>query len=186
MTNATITKDAGVAAMAAIVSAAPAVAAVAADKAAAAKPRTRRAPQAAKTTAATTAPAASVVTKAAKKLAIKYTITAARPAAGRQLAAFTHAVLEMLDMYKGKKYDRKTLTDIIGSRAVAYHLTTTCALEMDDNGIGLSGDYGKDFFMQRATNKAFDPQDVADYKTILTTGKADNRLVKNQNFIKAI
>lgn len=185
MANATATKPAASAMTQIVAQNDVAKNVAAAEKAAtAAKPRTRRAPQAA--AAKTTAPAATVAAKAAKVLGVKYTITAARPVAGRPLRAFTQAVIELLDLTKGKQYDRATLASIIGPRAVNYHLTQTGAFEMTEKGIGLAGSYGVDYFAERANNKEFDPQDVADYKAILTTGKADGRLVKNANFIKPL
>jgi hypothetical protein len=153
---------------------------------AAAKPRQRRAPQAAKAAAKDKAAPASAVVTAAKTIGVKYSLTAARPAAGRALYAFTEAVLQLLKMYDGAAVDRKTLTAIVGDRAVAYHLTKTFAFTLTDKGIALNGDFGADWFKQRVNDKAFDPQDFEDFKVILTTGKADNRLVKNANFIKAI
>lgn len=129
----------------------------------------------------------SIVAKSAKVIAVKYQIsTAARPAAGRQLKAYTEAVLQLLGMYKGKAYDRATLNTIMGSTAVNYHTTRTLAITATNDGLMLTPGFGSDFFAMRAELNEFDPKDVEDYKAILTTGKADNRLVKNQAFLKAI
>ena len=162
-------------AMAAIVASAPVAAAVAAADV---KPaRTRRAAQ------APVARVESIVAKSAPVIAIKFRLTAARPVAGRPLRAFTHAVLEMLDMFNGKAYDRATLNNIMGTAAINYHIKQTGAMAATADGIIVTPSFGTDFFMFRKEHGEFDPKDVEDFKAILTHGKADGRLIKNQGFI---
>ncbi len=180
MKNANNTVAAPVNAIAAFVATAPAVQAAAAPVVIEKKPRTVRAAQ-----KPVAAPVESIVAKSARVIAIKHVIAIGRPVAGRLLAAHTEAVLELLGMYNGKSVPRETLVKIIGTRAVSYHLTQQCTFEMNDDGITLSG-FGQGFFGVRKHTNMFDPQDVAGYKAILTTGKADDRLIKNQAHIKAI
>lgn len=179
MKNAQVTKEAAADAMAQIVASAPVAAAVAAEAKAKPVARTRRAAQ-----KPVAAQPQSAVVATAKIIGVKYTFAALRPTAGRGLKAYTEAVLQLLGMYKGKAYPRATLAAIIGVTAVNYHVTRTGAFAMSNDGIGLTPGFGNDFFAMRKTEGEFDPQDVEDYKTILATGKADNRLIKNQSMIK--
>lgn len=116
-------------------------------------------------------------------LPVKYIFTGARPTAGRALFAYTEALLQLLGMYKGGAADRKALTDLMGSTAVAYHIKNG-NLNKTTKGIELSVD-GINAFKARAVEGKFDPKDVEGFTAILTTGQADNRLVKNQGMIKA-
>ncbi len=181
MKNAQITKPA-TNAMAAIVASAPVAAAIVKADTKPAKARTVRPAQ-----TPVTKKAESVVVKTAQVLAIKYVIsTAVRPSAGRLLKAYTQAVLELLGMNAGKAYDRATLQAIMGNTAVAYHVQTTGVFAATPAGIRLCEYIGNDFIAQRIEKGQVDQKDVEDFKAILTTGKADGRLVKNPAFIKAL
>lgn len=179
MKNVQITKPAN--AIAAMVASAPVAAKIVKADAAAKAPRTRRPAQ------KPVAKSESIVAKSVKVIGVKFTLsTAARPTAGRTLRAYTEAALQLLGMYDGKAHDRATLVNIIGATAIAYHTKATNAFTTTQDGIILTPGYGSDFFKVRAEMKEFDEQDVKDFTTIMTTGKADGRLVKNPAFIKAI
>lgn len=143
----------------------------------------------ARTTRKPVAPVAiqtSAAAVSAKVVGVPFVITQmARPSAGRHLYAFTHAALTMLGMYDGKAVDRATLTNVVGATAVSYHTTKTQAFALTNEGITLNGSYGVDYFMERQRAAKFDPKDVEAYTEIMTTGKMDNRLVKNSGAIKA-
>jgi hypothetical protein len=128
----------------------------------------------------------SIVTKSALVLAVKYELTSARPVAGRKLNAFTESVLQLLGMYKGKRYSRNVLAKIMGDTAVNYHTRKTGAFDVTEQGIGLNGDFGIEFFKMRTENKEYDANDLAVFKEILTTGKIDGNLVKNATFIRPL
>lgn len=181
MKTAQINKPAANAIAAMVASAPVAAKIVKADAAAKTTARTKRAAQ------KPVAKSESIVAQSAKVIGVKFALsTAVRPTAGRQLKAYTQAVLELLNMDSGKAYDRATLAAIMGATAIAYHTRSTMALTDSPNGLMLTPGFGSDFFAMRAEMKEFDSKDVEDYKAILVTGKADGRLVKNQAFIKAL
>ena len=104
-----------------------------------------------------------------------------RPGAGASLYAHTAAVFELLGMFKGAKIPRATLAQIIGDTAVKYHLTKTYSLDWDANGLSLH-DGGKAYFKARA----IDPELKAAWLEVLTTGKTNDKVCKNQTNIKAM
>lgn len=125
----------------------------------------------------------SAVVKAAPVLAVKFRILdGARPTAGRALFAHTQAVIELLQLDK-KAVTRAQLSAILGTTAVAHHLKGG-RFELTEAGIKLSA-FGVNFFNGRAMKKEFDPQDVNDFRDVLTSGKT-NRVCKNQTNIAAM
>lgn len=161
----------------------PVVAIVASNEAAApvaaAKPRTTRKaqPKAEKK--------ASIVAKSAAVIGLNFIITqAARPVAGRTLYAYTAAVLHVSGMMEGKAVDRAVLTDAMGTTAVAYHLKSTDAFALTPAGIILNGEYGKARLFN--TKRQYDPKDFDAFVAMLSDGKMDGRIIKNQGMIRAV
>jgi hypothetical protein len=158
-------------------------------KAAAAKPaRTKRAaPKKEEKAAQTTAPAKTVAAAAAAVFPVSFMLNPSiRPGAGSYLFSHTEAVLQVLDMYNGKAYAVEVLDALMGSTAIKYHTSKGRFLE-GKKGLTLSSD-GKKHFAKRGTagnKERFVAQDVEAYKSILTTGQMDGRMVKNQAMIKA-
>lgn len=104
-----------------------------------------------------------------------------RPTAGAALYAHTSAVVELLNMRKGAKIPRATLTKIIGETAVKHHLSATGFFAQDAGGVYLS-DIGK----ENPHWVKVDPELKAACIEVLTTGKPSEKLFKNPAGIKAI
>lgn len=148
-----------------------------------AAPRTTRKAQEKKTVAA------PAIVATAKVVGVAFVLTGSvRPGAGKHLFAHTEAFMQLMGMYDGKAVDRAQLTDIIGASAINYHTKTKGNFEAVKEGIKLTAN-GINFFKERAlptSKNNYDPKDVEAYKTMLSTGVMDGRLVKNQAFIRAI
>lgn len=143
------------------------------------KPRTVRAAQ------KPVAKKESAVVATVKAVPVKYVITGgARPIAGRHLFAHTEALFQLAGMYEGGAVDRAHLADVIGASAIAYH-TKKENFVTTAKGIELTAQ-GRNFFKARGLDNAYDPKDVEAFKEMLSTGAMDGRLVKNQEFIRAI
>ena len=141
-----------------------AVAKPAAKKASAAKPRTVR--------------KAKAVTAPVRAVAF-HIEDYARPKAGAPLFAFTAAWLSLTGMASGKAAIRADLVKIAGETAVTYH-TKNGNFEKTDKGLVMT-DKGNAFFAARA----IDPQMLAAYETVMTTGEEGEKAgIKNPAAIK--
>lgn len=104
-----------------------------------------------------------------------------RPKAGGSLFAFTQAWLDLSGMLEGKGYDRDQARKLAGNTAIAYH-TKLENFEATKDGMKLTVK-GKNFFNARIAEGHVDPKKVETFKAILTSGKMDGELVKNQHFV---
>ena len=104
-----------------------------------------------------------------------------RPSNGNALYAHTAAVIDLMNMRKGAKVPRATLTKIMGETAVKHHLNTTGFLAQDATGVSLSA-IGRD----NPHWLKVDPELHAACVAVLTTGKVDARIIKNPSGIKAL
>lgn len=169
-------KVAPVNAMAAMIASDAVAKKITAQDKAATKPRVTRAPSK-KAVSKVTAPVATIKTKAVK-FAITHTIQDyARPNAGRQLFAFTQAWLELSGLIKGAAVDEKLLATVAGHTALPYHRKQG-NIEMTTKGYALTAK-GKAAFAERGVKGLYDAATVEVYKGIMTSGKADGRIVKS-------
>ena len=101
-----------------------------------------------------------------------------RPTAGGRLFAHTMAVFSLLGLNEGKRAPTATLARALGSTAMAYH-----AGKFDTNADGKTlTPSGLAFFAARGANAEW----VAKFASVLSTGKPDGDMVKNESGIKAI
>lgn len=114
-------------------------------------------------------------------LKLTHYLAGGRPNAGNALFAHTAAVFELMGMTRGAKVPRATLSKIMGETAVKYHLNTTRVFDWDDKGISLH-DFGRLFFSSRK----IDPELKAAFIEVLSTGKTNDKVMKNATFIKPI
>jgi len=104
-----------------------------------------------------------------------------RPMSGAALYAHTAAVIDLLNMRKGAKIPRATLTKILGETAVKHHLTKTGMFDIDERGVYLSA-----LGMVNPHWVSTDPELTAACVKVLTTGQPDGQIVKNPIGIKAL
>ena len=124
---------------------------------------------AAKTTQAPAAPAPTLA----------YTlIDGFRPTAGGRLFAHTMAVFQLTGLLDGKHAPSSTLTRALGNTAMAYHAgkfeTTPAGKTLTPAGLA--------FFNARGHNAEW----RARFVSVLSTGKPDGDMVKNESGIKAL
>lgn len=103
-----------------------------------------------------------------------------RPSAGAALYAHTQAFLELSGMAEGKAVPRATVSKAIGDTATKYHVAQ-CNMEATPEGLTLT-ERGQVLFSTRSIN----PEMLKAFKGILTTGKADGTLIKNQSGIAPV
>jgi hypothetical protein len=96
-----------------------------------------------------------------------------RPSAGTRLASHTAAVLGLTGMIDGAMIPAAELRQMIGDTAFGYH-SRKGNIERTDKGAKLS-EQGVLLFMARA---GVDPEMIAAYETVLSTGKPDGNLIK--------
>lgn len=106
-----------------------------------------------------------------------------RPGSGLLLFAYTEAALQLLGMHKGATIEKATLIKVMGQTAISYHTTKGTLARGDDGRYSLTV-AGKAFFAERATKAA--DADIAAWLTVLSTGKVDGRVAKNQDMLIAM
>lgn len=99
--------------------------------------------------------------------AIKYAVADfARPTAGAALAAHTHAFLTLSGIAEGKPYPKAKAVQVLGARAVGYHLREKENFRQTDEGLLLT-EKGELFFIHRGQA---DAELVKAYSEVLTKG----------------
>ena len=106
-----------------------------------------------------------------------------RPMAGAALYAHTAAVLQLTGMDKGKRVPYATLVAVLGETAVKHHQKTTGFFGADEKGVFLS-ELGKINPHWLAAN--VNAELKAACIEVLTTGKTNDKVIKNAAGIKAI
>lgn len=125
----------------------------------------------------------AVVKKTANKApTFKFGIITGRPVSGTNLFAYTAAWLEMSGLNKGKSENRRTLENIAGATAISYHIKNGRMIEKDGK-VSLS-EGGKIHFAAR--KDSIDTEAKDGWIKILKTGKADNKLIKNQACLRQL
>lgn len=108
----------------------------------------------------------------------------ARPGSGASLYAHTRAVLELTGMDKGKKVAVSILRKVMGETGVRYNVKEGKFAQDAEGFVTLTAG-GKIALLESRKGKIDDAM-VEGYKAIMTTGKADGKLVKMQDAIVKI
>lgn len=107
---------------------------------------------------------------------VKVQIITGRPGNGHDLFTYTAAWFELFGIMDGKAIDKKLADKIAGSTAINYHIAKG-RFALDGGQIKLTAG-GLNHFAPRVD--VVNVTDKAAWKKILTTGKADGRLIKVQ------
>ena len=119
--------------------------------------------------------------KAASAIGYKLTAGFGRPVSGAALHAHTQAVLELSGLAKGKSASKSMLTAVMGETAIRYNVKEG-KFAIDDKGAVVLTPAGAASFKARNPDAAV----VEAFKTMLSTGKVDGKIVKNQDAIQKI